>query len=33
MEVREVIAEGDKAVGYFKCPGTHQGDRSARGPQ
>jgi predicted ester cyclase len=26
MEVREVIAEGDKVVGYFKCSGTHQGD-------
>jgi predicted ester cyclase len=26
MEVRDVIAEGDKVVGYFKCSGTHQGD-------
>ena len=26
MEVREVIAEGDKVVGYFKCSGTHEGD-------
>jgi predicted ester cyclase len=26
MEVREVIAEGDKVVGYFKCSGTHQGN-------
>jgi predicted ester cyclase len=26
MEVREVIAEGDKVVGYFKCSGTHQGE-------
>jgi predicted ester cyclase len=26
MEVREVIAEGDTVVGYFKCSGTHQGD-------
>ena len=26
MEVREVIAEGEKVVGYFKCSGTHQGD-------
>jgi carbonic anhydrase/acetyltransferase-like protein (isoleucine patch superfamily)/predicted ester cyclase len=25
MEVREVIAEGDKVVGYFKCSGTHRG--------
>lgn len=26
MEVRDVIAEGDKVVGYFKCSGTHQGE-------
>jgi|Tabmets5t2r1_1033131.scaffolds.fasta_scaffold31164_3 predicted ester cyclase len=26
MEVRELIAEGDKVVGYFKCSGTHEGD-------
>jgi predicted ester cyclase len=26
MEVLEVIAEGDKVVGYFKCSGTHQGE-------
>jgi hypothetical protein len=26
MEVREVIAEGDEVVGYFKCSGTHQGE-------
>jgi predicted ester cyclase len=26
MEVHEVIAEGDKVVGYFKCSGTHQGE-------
>ena len=26
MEVREVIAEGDKVVGYLKCSGTHQGE-------
>jgi predicted ester cyclase len=26
MEVVDVIAEGDKVVGYFKCSGTHQGE-------
>jgi predicted ester cyclase len=26
MEVRDVIAEGDKVVGYFTCSGTHQGE-------
>jgi predicted ester cyclase len=26
MEVRDLIAEGDKVVGYFKCSGTHQGE-------
>jgi predicted ester cyclase len=26
MEVREVIAEGDKVVGYFKCSGTHEAE-------
>jgi predicted ester cyclase len=26
MEVIDVIAEGDKVVGYFKCSGTHEGD-------
>jgi predicted ester cyclase len=26
MEVRDVIAEGDKVVGYFKCSGTHEGE-------
>jgi predicted ester cyclase len=26
MEVRDVIAEGDKVVGYFKCSGTHLGE-------
>jgi predicted ester cyclase len=26
MEVRDVIAEGDKVVGYFKCSGTHRGN-------
>jgi len=26
MEVRDVLAEGDKVVGYFKCSGTHEGE-------
>jgi predicted ester cyclase len=26
MEVRDVIAEGDKVVGHFECSGTHQGE-------
>jgi hypothetical protein len=26
MEVYDVIAEGDKVVGYFKCSGTHLGE-------
>lgn len=26
MEVVDVIAEGDKVVGYLKCSGTHQGE-------
>ena len=26
MEIRDVIAEGDKVVGHFKCSGTHRGD-------
>jgi predicted ester cyclase len=26
MEVRDVIAEGDKVVGYFKCSGTQRGE-------
>jgi predicted ester cyclase len=25
MEIRDVIAEGDKVVGHFKCSGTHRG--------
>jgi len=26
MEVVDVIAEADRAVGYFTCSGTHQGE-------
>jgi predicted ester cyclase len=26
MEVRDVIAEGDKVVGHFRCSGTHAGE-------
>ncbi|MGH2781956.1 MAG: ester cyclase, partial [Thermoleophilaceae bacterium] len=26
MDVVDVIAEDDKAVGHFKCSGTHQGE-------
>ena len=26
MEVIDVIAEGDKVVGLFKCSGTHEGE-------
>ena len=26
MEVEDVIAEGDKVVGHFKCSGTHRGE-------
>jgi predicted ester cyclase len=26
MEVHDVIAEGRKVVGYFKCSGTHRGE-------
>jgi predicted ester cyclase len=25
MDVVDVIAEGDKVVGYFRCSGTHKG--------
>jgi predicted ester cyclase len=32
MEVVEVIAEGDKVVGYFKCSGTHQGEWRGHAP-
>jgi ketosteroid isomerase-like protein len=26
MEVADVVAEGDKVVGHFKCSGTHRGE-------
>jgi ketosteroid isomerase-like protein len=32
MEVEDVIAEGDKVVGYFKCSGTHRGEWRGRPP-
>jgi predicted ester cyclase len=32
MEVVDVIAEGDKVVGYFKCSGTHEGEWRGRPP-
>jgi predicted ester cyclase len=32
MEVVEVIAEGDKVVGYFKCSGTHEGEWRGHAP-
>jgi predicted ester cyclase len=30
MEVVDVIAEGDKVVGWFKCSGTHEGEWRGR---
>jgi predicted ester cyclase len=30
MEVVDVIAEGDKVVGVFKCSGTHEGEWQGR---
>jgi predicted ester cyclase len=30
MEVVDVIAEGDKVVGHFKCSGTHEGEWRGR---
>jgi hypothetical protein len=32
MKVVDVIAEGDKVVGYFKCSGTHEGEWRGRPP-
>jgi predicted ester cyclase len=32
MEVIDVIAEDDKAVGYFKCSGTHRGEWRGHAP-
>ena len=32
MEVVDVIAEGDKVVGHFRCSGTHLGEWRGRAP-
>ncbi len=32
MDVHDVIAEGDKVVGHFKCSGTHEGEWRGRPP-
>ena len=32
MEVVDVIAEGDKVVGHFKCSGTHEGEWRGMAP-
>jgi predicted ester cyclase len=32
MELLDVIAEGDKVVGYFKCSGTHEGEWRGHAP-
>jgi predicted ester cyclase len=32
MELLDVIAEGDKVVGYFKCSGTHGGEWRGHAP-
>jgi predicted ester cyclase len=32
MELLDVIAEGDKVVGYFKCSGTHDGEWRGHAP-
>jgi ketosteroid isomerase-like protein len=32
MDVVDVIAEGDKVVGLFKCSGTHKGEWRGRPP-
>ena len=32
MEVVDVIAEGDKVVGHFKCSGTQRGEWRGRAP-
>lgn len=32
MEVVDVIAEGDKVVGHFRCSGTHTGEWRGRPP-
>ena len=32
MTIADVIAEGDKVVGYFKCSGTQEGEWRGRPP-
>jgi predicted ester cyclase len=32
MEIVELIAEGDKVVGHFKCSGTHTGEWMGHAP-
>ena len=32
MEVADIIAEGDKVVGHFRCSGTHRGQWRGRAP-
>jgi predicted ester cyclase len=32
MEVVDVIAEGDRVVGHFRCSGTHEGEWRGRPP-
>ena len=32
MEVVDVIAEGDRVAGYFKCSGTHRGEWRGHAP-
>jgi hypothetical protein len=32
MEVVDVISEGDKVVGHFRCSGTHRGEWRGRPP-
>ena len=32
MEVVELVGEGQKVVGHFRCSGTHEGEWLGRGP-
>ena len=32
MRIVDLVAEGDKVVGYFKCSGTHEGEWRGRPP-